>query len=93
MKSQTLKVRVLAVGLGVLALKASLLVAPTAQSAPKKPGLYGPTQVTVGQEVTFTSVFTGAVKRNGCFVPIFDFNDQNGVQILISDGGVCPEFG
>ncbi|GEM_PF-2388633 len=30
MKSQTLKVRVLAVGLGVLALKASLLVAPTA---------------------------------------------------------------
>jgi len=82
----TKKIRGIVVGCGVAALTASLLVVPTAQAAPKKPGLYGPTQVTVGQEVTFTSVFTGAVKKNGCFTPIFDFNDQSGVQILISDG-------
>lgn len=82
------EIRRVAVGCGVVALAASILVAPTAQAAPKKPGLYGPTQVTVGQEVTFTSVFKGAVKRNGCFAPIFDFNDQNGVQFLISNG-VC----
>jgi hypothetical protein len=81
-------IRGIAVSCGAVALAASILVAPTAQAAPKKPGLCGPTQVTVGQEVTFTSVFNGAVKKNGCFTSIFDFSDQNGGQILISDG-IC----
>jgi len=78
----------LAVGLGVLALTASIFVAPAAQAAPKQPGLYGPTQVTAGQEVTFTSVFTGAVKKNGCFDPIFDFSDRSGPESFIL-GGIC----
>lgn len=56
---------------------AAAVLAPAAQAAPKKPGLYGPSEVTVGQEVTYTSVFKAAPKKaNGCFTPEFTFSDE-----------------
>jgi hypothetical protein len=76
------------IGIGVLALTMSVLVAPTAQAVPKKPGLYGPTQVTAGQEVTYTAVFKGAGTKGGCFSPLFDYSDRNGGTSFIL-GGIC----
>lgn len=81
-----------AIGIGIAALIATATVAaPAAYAAPKKPGLYGPTQVTAGQEVTYTSVFIAAPKKNGCFAPTFTFSDtgqETGIWgcISFSDG-------
>lgn len=61
---------------GAAILTAATTLAPAAIAAPKKPGLYGPSKVTVGQEVTYTSVFKAAPKKDGCFTPTFTFSDD-----------------
>ncbi len=68
-----------------LFLTASLIAQP-AFAAPKKPGLYGPTTVAVGQEVIYTSVFKGAVKKNGCFTSLIDFSDEANQGVSITFG-------
>jgi hypothetical protein len=87
--------------IGIAALLTVTLVAtPMAHAAGKKPGLFGPAVVTVGQEVTYTSVFKAAPKyRDGCFAPTFTFSDSqnsNGFGVVIcmsfSDGkGAKPK--
>ena len=73
-----MKVRMLTAGLSAMTVVIALISSsPAIQAAPKKPGLYGPTNVTVGQEATYTSVFNAALKSGvSCFVPNFSFSDE-----------------
>jgi plastocyanin len=67
----------------------TVLGAAPAEAAARKPGLYGPTTVTAGEEVTFTSVFLAKDRKNICFAPDMEWGDvppRPGI-------GICMKFG